>query len=103
MSDKQFIEQQGQRLYDALRTARTLAPLTESHPEMTVEDAYHISLHMLRLREASGERVIGKKIGVTSKPVQDMLNVHQPDFGFLTDSMEFEDGAAVSLKAAGLI
>ena len=103
MSDKQFIEQQGQRLYDALRTARTLAPLTDSHPEMTVEDAYHISLHMLRLREASGERVIGKKIGVTSKPVQDMLNVHQPDFGFLTDSMKYEDGAAVSLKASGLI
>ena len=59
MSDKQFIETQGQRLYDALRTAKTLAPLTDSHPEMTVEDAYHISLHMLRLREASGERVIG--------------------------------------------
>ena len=52
MRDKQFIEQQGQRLYDALRTAKTLAPLTDSHPEMTVEDAYHISLHMLRLREA---------------------------------------------------
>lgn len=103
MSDKQFIEQQGQRLYEALRAARTLAPLTDSHPEMTVEDAYHISLHMLRLREAAGERVIGKKIGVTSKPVQDMLNVHQPDFGFLTDSMEYEDGAAVSLKASGLI
>ena len=103
MSDKQFIEQQGQRLYDALRAAKTLAPLTDSHPDMTVEDAYHISLHMLRLREASGERVIGKKIGVTSKPVQDMLGVFQPDFGFLTDSMEFEDGAAVSLKASGLI
>lgn len=58
---------------------------------------------MLRLREASGEHVIGKKIGVTSKPVQDMLGVFQPDFGFLTDSMEYEDGAAVSLKSAGLI
>jgi len=103
MHDKQFSENQGQRLYEALRSAQTLAPLTDSHPEMTVEDAYHISLHMLRLREADGERVIGKKIGVTSKPVQDMLNVHQPDFGFLTDSMEFEDGASVSLRAAGLI
>ncbi|MDR2298307.1 MAG: fumarylacetoacetate hydrolase family protein [Comamonas sp.] len=103
MSDTSFIPTQGQRLYDALRSAKTLAPLTDSHPEMTVEQAYHISLHMLRLREAAGERVIGKKIGVTSKPVQDMLNVHQPDFGFLTDSMQYEDGATVSLKKAGLI
>ncbi|MDR0212936.1 MAG: fumarylacetoacetate hydrolase family protein [Comamonas sp.] len=103
MSDTSFIPTQGQRLYDALRSAKTLAPLTDSHPEMTVEQAYHISLHMLRLREAAGERVIGKKIGVTSKPVQDMLNVHQPDFGFLTDSMQYDDGATVSLKKAGLI
>ncbi|GAB2466757.1 fumarylacetoacetate hydrolase family protein [Comamonas humi] len=103
MNDASFIQTQGQRLYDALRSASTLAPLTDDHPEMTVEQAYHISLHMLRLREAAGERVIGKKIGVTSKPVQDMLNVHQPDFGFLTDSMQFEDGATVSLKKAGLI
>ena len=103
MSDKQFIEAQGQRLYDALRTAKTLAPLTDSHPEMTVEDAYHISLHMLRLREASGERVIGKKIGVTSKPVQDMLGVFQPDFGFLTDAMQYADGATVSLSQSGLV
>ena len=103
MHDKHFIEAQGRRLYEALRSARTLAPLTDSHPAMTVEDAYHISLHMLRLREAAGERVIGKKIGVTSKPVQDMLNVHQPDFGFLTDRMEYEEGATVSIKAAGLI
>ena len=103
MSDKQFIETQGQRLYDALRTAKTLAPLTDSHPEMTVEDAYHISLHMLRLREAAGERVIGKKIGVTSKPVQDMLGVFQPDFGFLTDAMQYADGATVSLSQSGLV
>ena len=47
--------------------------------------------------------MIGKKIGVTSKPVQDMLDVHQPDFGFLTDSMRYADGATVSLADAGLI
>lgn len=98
-----FVAEQGQRLFEALRQGRTIAPLTDTHPEMSIEDAYHISLHMLRLREADGERVIGKKIGVTSKPVQDMLGVFQPDFGFLTNRMEFEDGASVSLKKEGLI
>lgn len=93
----------GDELYDALRQRRMLEPLTNRHPQLTVEDAYRISLHMLRRREAGGERVIGKKIGVTSKPVQDMLNVHQPDFGFLTNTMQFEDGATVSIARDGLI
>jgi len=93
----------GDALFTALRERHTLAPLTDSHQNITIDDAYRISLHMLRRREAEGEKLIGKKIGVTSKPVQDMLNVHQPDFGFLTDAMQFEDGARISLKSAGLI
>jgi len=93
----------GDELFQALRHRRTVNPLTERHPAITVDDAYRISLHMLRLRELSGERVIGKKIGVTSKAVQDMLGVYEPDFGFLTDAMQIHNGSNVSLSAAGLI
>ena len=93
----------GDELFDALRQRHTLAPLIERHPDITIDEAYRISLHLLRRREGSGERVIGKKIGVTSKPVQDMLGVFQPDFGFLTDRMQCADGATVSLKQTGLI
>jgi 2-oxopent-4-enoate/cis-2-oxohex-4-enoate hydratase len=74
-------------LYDALRGRRTLAPLAARDPSLTIDDAYAISLGILARRKADGERVVGKKIGVTSKAVQDMLGVHQPDFGFLTDRM----------------
>lgn len=70
-----------------MRARRTLTPLIELDPTLTIDDAYAISLGALELRKADGERVIGKKIGVTSKAVQDMLGVHQPDFGFLTDRM----------------
>jgi len=101
--DATTIASLGDELFDALRGQRTLAPLTDRHPGITVDDAYRISLRFLARREAAGERVIGKKIGVTSKPVQDMLGVFQPDFGFLTDAMQFADGATVSLKAAGLM
>jgi 2-oxopent-4-enoate/cis-2-oxohex-4-enoate hydratase len=101
--DAGLIESLADELFAALRERRTLEPLSSRHPGITVDDAYRISLHMLKCREAAGERVIGKKIGVTSKPVQDMLDVRQPDFGFLTDAMQFADGACVSLARAGLI
>jgi len=101
--DAALITELGDALFEALRERRTLAPLTTRHADITVDDAYRISLQFLARREAAGERVIGKKIGVTSKPVQDMLGVFQPDFGFLTDAMQFVDGATVSLSAAGLI
>jgi 2-oxopent-4-enoate/cis-2-oxohex-4-enoate hydratase len=80
-------DQLAAELHAALRERRTVAPLIARHAELTIDDAYSISLSALALRVAEGERVVGKKIGVTSKAVQDMLGVHQPDFGFLTDRM----------------
>lgn len=74
-------------LYGALRGRTTVPPLMVRDPFLSIDDAYAISLAVLALRQEDGERVIGKKIGVTSKAVQDMLGVHQPDFGFLTDRM----------------
>jgi 2-oxopent-4-enoate/cis-2-oxohex-4-enoate hydratase len=90
-------------LYAALRGRYTVPPLAARHPHLTIDDAYAISLDFLRRREADGERVIGKKIGVTSKPVQDMLGVHQPDFGFLTDAMWVADASTIDIKAQNLI
>ncbi|MFO0692778.1 MAG: fumarylacetoacetate hydrolase family protein [Polyangiales bacterium] len=82
----------GDELYDAMRARRTVSPLTERWPEITTEDAYHVSLRMVQRRLADGERIVGKKIGVTSKVVQEKLNVFTPDFGFLTDRMEYQNG-----------
>lgn len=88
-------------LYAALRERRVVAPLIERHPDLTIDDAYAISLGFLARRRAHGERVVGKKIGVTSKAVQDMLGVHQPDFGFLTDWMQ--TGEVIDVDAKALI
>jgi 2-oxopent-4-enoate/cis-2-oxohex-4-enoate hydratase len=82
-------------LYRAMRARTPVAPLTERFPELGIDEAYQISRELLSLRLLDGERVVGKKIGVTSKPVQEMLNVREPDFGFLTDSMQAEDGSCV--------
>lgn len=94
-------EHYGAELYAALRERRVLPPLIARDPTLSIDDAYAISLNVLERRVADGERVIGKKIGVTSKAVQDMLGVHQPDFGFLTDRMR-ADGV-VDIAARGLI
>lgn len=83
-------ERYGAELYEALRDGRTVAPLIARDASLTIDDAYAISLDALARRRRDGEKVIGKKIGVTSKAVQDMLGVHQPDFGFLTDRMWVE-------------
>ncbi|MEH6515185.1 MAG: fumarylacetoacetate hydrolase family protein [Halioglobus sp.] len=91
------IAQAGEELHQALLAQRTLAPFTERFSDITIDEAYRISLKMIDCRVRAGEKIIGKKIGVTSKPVQDMLGVFQPDFGFLTDGMVFADGADISI------
>lgn len=91
------IKRLGDRLYDALRAQKSIPPLSDEFSELTINDAYYISLQMLRRREADGEKVVGKKIGVTSAPVQEMLGVFQPDFGFLTDVMEVANGGEIPI------
>ena len=93
--DKALITQLGDELYEALVKRETVTPLSERHPDITIEDAYQIQQQMIARRLAAGERVVGKKIGVTSKVVMNMLNVHQPDFGWLLDGMVYNEGEAI--------
>ena len=82
----------GDILFTQLRAAEARTPITDTYPDLTIEEAYAASLQMLARRQAEGEKIIGKKIGLTSEPVQSMLGVNQPDFGFLTDAMFIENG-----------
>lgn len=93
------IQQLGDELYEALRSRTTIRPFTERYDDLTIEDAYHISLRMVNRRVEDGETIIGKKIGVTSKAVQNMLGVHQPDFGYLTDRMVTPTGEAMPISS----
>lgn len=83
-------------LYTALRERTTVRPLTEREPEISLEEAYRVSKGFLARRLADGERLVGKKIGITSHAVQEMLGVRQPDFGYLTDAMVFSEEVPVS-------
>lgn len=85
-----------QRLADDLDTAsRNRIPterLTTRYPGFTVDDAYAVQMRNVERALASGKVVSGKKIGLTSKAMQDMFGVDQPDFGHLFSFMEAADG-----------
>jgi 2-oxopent-4-enoate/cis-2-oxohex-4-enoate hydratase len=85
----------GDELYEALKGCRVVDPLTNRHPDITIEDAYGIQQRLNARRVEAGETIIGKKIGVTSKAVMNMLGVYQPDFGMLTDGMVYNEGQAI--------
>ena len=92
------IKHYGDELYDAFLTRRPVPPLLEREPEITIEDAYKIQERFVARRVAAGETIVGKKIGVTSKPVQDFLGVFQPDFGMLTSGMVYREGDTIDLS-----
>lgn len=98
--DQQKITELGDELYEALLACRTVGPLTARGFDISIEDAYHIQQCMIARRLEKGvrgkpEKVVGKKIGVTSQAVMNMLGVHQPDFGYLTDGMVYNEGESI--------
>ena len=79
-------------LAQAERSREPIAPLTAVHPEIDVVDAYEIQLINIRQRVADGARVLGHKVGLSSKAIQQMMGVDEPDYGHLLDEMQlFED------------
>jgi 2-oxopent-4-enoate/cis-2-oxohex-4-enoate hydratase len=90
------IEQFGDELFASLQSRSPVEPLTEREPDLTLEQAYQIQQHLIRRRLALGDRIIGKKIGLTSRAVQRSLGVSEPDFGQLLASMVATDTISVA-------
>ncbi|BBQ03183.1 MULTISPECIES: 2-oxopent-4-enoate hydratase [Burkholderiales] len=97
--DNSKIQHYGDELYQSLLDRQPVAPLTDREADITIEDAYQIQLRMIQRRLDAGERVVGKKIGVTSKVVMDMLKVNQPDFGHLLSGMVYNEGQPIPVSS----
>lgn len=79
-------------LAEAERTRVPMLPLTAAHPDIDVVDAYEIQLINIRQRIAEGATVAGHKVGLSSKAMQEMMGVDEPDYGHLLADMEvFQD------------
>ncbi len=89
--------QLGKALYDARRNRQPIPPLTETEPDMTVDDAYAVQQELVGRLLADGDRIVGYKLGLTSAPMQQMFGVDQPDYGPLLSSMVLTDGAVITV------
>ena len=83
----------------AHETARTTAtpidPVTRSHPDITLDDAYAIQAAWVDLQVANGATIRGHKIGLTSRAMQQAMKIDEPDFGALLDYMFIPSGGSI--------
>ncbi len=82
-------------LLAAEKSGKQIGLLTLKHPEMGMDDAYAVQNAIYRAKLAEGRKVVGWKIGLTSKAMQYALNIDIPDSGILFDDMVFAHGATV--------
>src|SRR5262245_32414380 len=82
-------------LMEAAKTRKQATQLSVTFPNINFEDAYAISTEVAKRRMAAGEKLIGHKVGLTSKAMQASSQIDEPDYGYLFDSMIVEDGAKV--------
>ena len=90
-----IIEELALRLDESERTRRQVGQFSLEYPQMTLDDGYAVSRAWVRKKLADGRRIIGHKIGLTSRAMQRSSNVNEPDFGTLLDDMLFQDGTDI--------
>ena len=84
---------------EAERTSTQVRQTTSVHPDMTLDDAYRVQAAWLDLRLARGEALVGHKIGLTSRAMQQAMRIDTPDSGFLTDTMVVPADSELSASA----
>jgi 2-oxo-hept-3-ene-1,7-dioate hydratase len=80
-------------LYDARRSRTPLRHFSQRHPGMTIDDGYAIQRAWVALELADGRKIRGRKIGLTSRAMQQASQITEPDFAPLMDDMFFDNGA----------
>src|SRR6195256_2312997 len=82
-------------LMDAEKNHQQAVQLSTTWPGITIDDAYAISTAVAHRKIAAGAKLIGHKVGLTSKAMQRSSQIDEPDYGHLLDDMMIADGAKV--------
>jgi len=98
---KEQIEHVSSELIEAERTCKPIVALTDRFQDVSYQDAYAIQLKTFDTKVKAGAVIVGKKIGLTSKAMQDQFKMREPDYGLIVDRMVFREGQPISM--AGLI
>jgi 2-keto-4-pentenoate hydratase len=85
-------------LYDARRTRVPIPPSTDADPSLGMADGYAIQRELIDLLLADGDRIVGHKVGLTSKPMQQMVGVDSPDYGPVLASTIYRDGDTIPVS-----
>jgi 2-keto-4-pentenoate hydratase len=89
------IKDAAMEIYEAEKNQQPINPFTDSDKTISVSDAYQIQLNYVEERIRNGATIKGKKIGLTSKAMQEMLGVDRPDYGHILDDMIFSEGTPI--------
>ncbi|RDU38742.1 2-keto-4-pentenoate hydratase [Neobacillus piezotolerans] len=92
------VERHAKHLLSAWTNREGVQPLSALDPEFSIDEAYDVQLYTIQGYLDNGQKITGKKIGLTSKAMQDMLGVGEPDYGHLTDDMEVENGGEIPFQ-----
>ncbi|MDM5188321.1 fumarylacetoacetate hydrolase family protein [Bacillus sp. DX4.1] len=94
-----LIKKLADELLQAENSCESILPFTERYPDLSVSDSYHIQLEVVNQKLKQGRKVIGKKVGLTSMAMQQMLGVNEPDYGHLLDDMKIDSGSETSIDS----
>ena len=98
MLDQATIDQLARQLYDARKARRQLRHFSQQHPQMTIDDGYAIQRAWVALEQADGRVVKGRKIGLTSRAMQQASQITEPDYAPLMDDMFFAQGSDIPVE-----
>jgi 2-oxo-hept-3-ene-1,7-dioate hydratase len=83
------------QLYEARKSRTQLRHFSKDHPEITLQDGYAIQREWVKLEIADGRKIMGRKIGLTSRAMQQASQITEPDFAPLMDDMFFDTGSTI--------
>jgi 2-keto-4-pentenoate hydratase len=92
------VEGKARSLYDARRDRVPIEPFTDEDPTLGMADGYAVQAELTRLLLADGDSIVGYKVGLTSRPMQQMVGVDTPDYGPVLGSTVHSSGDAVALS-----
>ena len=95
MFETKLIPRLARELHDAERTRIQIPQFSQRYPDMTLEDGYRIGCEWVRIKVEEGQQIRGRKIGLTSRAMQQAAQLDEPDYGVLLDQMFFENGGDI--------